>query len=215
MKKQLAIFCAFLLLIAIIPQNAVAYENIDLSRDELIDLACDVFPEYAEIIQGKNALNTNLNRSSQSNELVVYETRSISDQNTIFYMQYSDGVAYAGNLYCYPEVAVTNTSTGGGATACTCTITMTCNYSYEVFRAQNVKFTIVGQGNDMITDMGNISSSTTNRARYGTLKRTEDTGPAYAQYHIQFSIDKVDGYTPAEVTLYFYVQSNSYWAEYR
>lgn len=180
----------------------------------MIQLACEAFPEYTEIILGNNPINANRSRSLQKPELVVYETRSLSDQNTLIYAQYSDGTAYAANLYCYPEVSVTDSSAGAGGTAYTCTITMTCNYSYEVFRAKDVTYSFVSQSYDVISDMGDISRSTTNRASYGTLKRTDENGPAYAQYHIQFSIDKVSGYTPADITLYFYVQSNSSWTAY-
>ena len=51
MKKELSLTLALLLLLSTFPVYAMAAESPPSNHDDLIALACDVFPEYEEYLK--------------------------------------------------------------------------------------------------------------------------------------------------------------------
>lgn len=56
MKKLFSVLLAVLILLGTLPFSAAAYER-NLEQEELIELACEVFPEYEEYLNNPPELN--------------------------------------------------------------------------------------------------------------------------------------------------------------
>lgn len=212
MKKLLSISLILSILVCILPVASFATTDDALLHYDHIALACDIFPEYATILSGEIP-SPNARSVSSEPEVIVRETRSIDENTEMTYVQYSNGVAYVATSDFDYTASLINQQTGGGATACTVNLTVDSNISDQTFRANNVNFTIVGQGYDIITYIGSLSSSTTNEAYVSSRRMEESNGsPAYVKYFAQFEpLDIYNGrYTPFEPEIYFVVGSNSY-----
>lgn len=212
MKKLLTITLALFIVASILPVASFATTDDTSSHYEHIALACDIFPEYADILSGDiPAINT---RSISSEpEVIIRETRSIDENTEMTYVQYSNGVAYVATSDFDYTTSLIGQQTGGGATACTVNLTVDSSISDQTFKAKNVKFTIVGQGYDTIVSEGDLSSSTTNDAYVSRISNWETSSQsAYVKYFAQFEPLPIyiGRYTPFEPEIYFVVGSNSY-----
>lgn len=83
MKKLISVCLSLVILFTLFPINGFAAENTQSEYDQLIALACDVFPEYATAIH--NSVNTPyINSRSIGNPTVIsQETRRLSDTEAL------------------------------------------------------------------------------------------------------------------------------------
>lgn len=86
MKKIISIFLCVIMILGMLPFCVSAAEDSN-THDELINLACEVFPEYRDIILGEPIAT----RSIENNVLISNETRKISDTETLGIARYING----------------------------------------------------------------------------------------------------------------------------
>ena len=79
MRKYLAMLLAAVMLLTMMPLGAAATETDTSERDELIALASEFFPEYANQICEERIGTYAVSRGLGQRELVVTESRSVSD----------------------------------------------------------------------------------------------------------------------------------------
>ncbi|MBQ3192453.1 MAG: hypothetical protein IJB59_02655 [Oscillospiraceae bacterium] len=219
MKKLLSAILAMIMLLTMLPIGTSAAETGNSERDELIALACEVFPEYAEKIHG-DGLSTsgNTSRTISAPELIKEETRCISDSNKITYSEFSDGSVYITNsnlnLWYMTDNSVSDNST---TTVYTGHIAITCNFNGDAYICiKNLKFALVNGGNDYIISGGYID------ARYEltyfsgphTIRSTEinSSQPAKIYYDLHIN-DPADGDSDP-FNVYFSVGNNTYSTSY-
>lgn len=91
MKKLISVCLSLVILFTLFPINGFAAENTQSEYDQLIALACDVFPEYATAIH--NSVNTPyINSRSIGNPTVIsQETRRLSDTEALTVALLSSG----------------------------------------------------------------------------------------------------------------------------
>ena len=155
MKRFLCILLSLLLIATTIPYNVLAAENNTSERDELIELACEVFPEYASKIRNPNTSTYALSRSSSSSELVTNETRAISDSEYLIYTEYSDGFTLLTDVDFDSELTVTDRVLASSYSQVTLRIKATCTYdSSDYFVLSGVVCTLNKTAYDTIDDTG-------------------------------------------------------------
>lgn len=215
MKRCLSIFLSLLLMLTMFPVTANATENSTTECEELIDLACQIFPEYVSKIKNHEISTYALPRNIEQPEIVFSETRAVSEDENIIYTEYSDGAVLLTDLQFNKEVTYVDRQTGAGATVVTVNIKATCNQvSDQYFKLSNVVYTLNGAGYDSIDNPGTASTSTpaTNGSGHACNiigSRTyepNETASANARlmYHLQFRYHLVadrfyDSYLTLEV----------------
>lgn len=174
---------------SILVTPAHAAENSTSEREQLIHLACDVFPEYASILRGED--NSYLiNTRSISEPTVVYsETRSVSENCELMYTQYSNGRATA-TQFTYTEVD-RSAEVGAGIITTTLTIKVACTDSPGVFTLSNIQYSISQSTYDFFVGEGSPAANSTcqyfrETGNYAYVKRETASGPAYIEYHLTF-----------------------------
>lgn len=83
MKKLISICLALVMLLTAFPLNAFAAENTESEYDQLMALACEVFPEYASTITAAYSDSLSRARSSADYSVVHSETRNVSDNESM------------------------------------------------------------------------------------------------------------------------------------
>lgn len=211
MKKTLSMFLAAVLLFTMLPFNVLAEEDYySLTREEHLALACEIFPEYADSILGRNTLSTTYSRSVKR-DIVVCETRDVSEQDKMTYVQYSDGstlVASSRVQEFTPSMTIVDIS-GSGSSSYTVDLRVSSYSSSQEFIVKSVKFQLNYNGYDCITNAGNISHSTTiNNGAYIAKAWENASGPAYIVYSAEFQ--PRDNSLPISTRIEFHVGSNNY-----
>ena len=125
----------------------------------MIQLACRVFPEYANAIRGNNDRSRSISSSADSNDVVYRESKKISDTETISITQLSSGDVIiikedsADITYTASTSDITNVGVSG-------TATFQVSMADAYFKLKNVAFTIYETGSDYFTNYGTVNSST-------------------------------------------------------
>lgn len=158
MKRRLvSILIAIVMLFSSVPV-AFATNVID-DQQELIDLACEIFPEYANKILYQKALPPSVMRISDV-ELVHSESRNVSNSKTLLYSEYSNGIILLTETENEPaEVKYVDITSGSSSTVYTINIKATCTDAYGTFNAENIKFTLISSAYDRIDSKGTYSFS--------------------------------------------------------
>lgn len=177
MKKLISICLSLVMLFSLFPIDAFAAENTQSEYDQLIALACEVFPEYASAIRCENICTYTMPRSSNPMEVIYRETREISDTESMSIALLSGGNA----IVIYNNFATTtytsNTSDiGSVGVSGTASFKVSMNNAY--FKLNNVEFTIYETGGDYFTDFGTVDECTFYSYEDITLTST----------HIEYSI---------------------------
>lgn len=163
MKKYLCTVLAAIMIFTLFPLNGFAAENTPSEYDEVIALACEVFPEYASAIRGE-CINTNSRtRSSTNDEVVFHETRSISDTESISLSQLASGnVIVIKNTTDYMSIETTSSTTDilnvGVAGTASFTVIMSF-WPNEFFKLSNVSFNIYYYSDSYFTNTGTATTS--------------------------------------------------------
>lgn len=208
-KKIIALLTTAILLLYSIPFYASAEEEKHLTREEHLALACEVFPEYAELIRNKDPLIPISPRSVEP-EIIFSETREVSETHTMTLFEYSDGDVMIASSEVHDSVIVESIS-GSGVALYVVDLLVTIENSTQQFFVDNVRFTINYNEYDFITSAGNWNTSTTTEAGgeiiYARQLSTETL--ARIQYSAEFRMN--DGSLPKTPGIDFYVGNNTYY----
>lgn len=185
-RKLLSLFLAFSLLLTVLPFYVLAEEDKPLSREEHLALACEIFPEYADLISGTRTISTYLQRSTEP-EVVFSETRNLSDTYQMTLIEYSDGetVIISNNTTYISKI---QSASGAGISYYVVDFLVTMEGSTQQFIVENAKFTINYNDYDFITSKGDFSNSTTSQ-KGGEIKQAYEnaSGDAWVQYSAEFA----------------------------
>lgn len=103
LKKILAVVLSMGLLLTVFPNQYVAAEDVTIMsvendaevREMMLSKAIEAFPEYEKEIRGENEINLGKARSGGIGEIVISETRRLSETDVVTYTQYDSGIATA------------------------------------------------------------------------------------------------------------------------
>ena len=115
MKKLFALLLVFAMIFATLPFTAFASEATSM-QSQLTIKACNAFPEYANKIRAQEqqiAHNQLSVLSNQSKDVIINETRDISDTESITYTEFSNGVIMLTGSSVSYDVESDNTATSG------------------------------------------------------------------------------------------------------
>lgn len=173
MKKLFSVLLAVVILLGTLTFNAAAAAR-NTEQEELIELACVVFPEYEEYLKNPPATVTARSGNGNTGEVVSSETRSISDTESMTATLYSTGYVVLGYVYDYFKVAISDSGSQVGSDFVgSASFTVTTNGKGEGrFNLNNVGFIIHQNGTGYFSSYGTpsyslvtpgtISKSTTN-----------------------------------------------------
>lgn len=194
MRKFTALLLILMFLLPVISVNVSATENIPSEKEEIIDLACQFFPEYENIIRDQTPDTTTYARTTAPVKVITKETRPISDNEEITYYGLSDGTALLALTSESFKYSYTNPSSeiGAGAISYTVTVKVTCSASgYSgVFTLSNIKYTISQSTYDSINSTG--SPSTSGQCKYSDFRSTSHesaSGSATIYYKLAYNPD--------------------------
>lgn len=151
-RRYLSVILAVIMLLTMLPFPTVAAKDIS-ERNEIIELACQVYPEFANKIRYQKITTSNNTRSADP-ILVYSDSRNVSNNEILLYSEYSNGVILLTD-YNFDEVVTTVDSvTGAGATACTINIKATCSNISGYFQINDFRYTLVSSAYDRIDSLG-------------------------------------------------------------
>lgn len=194
MKKLFGILLSLVIVINLIPFPAFAAENSSCEYDEIIEAACEVFPEYAVKILCNTPDGLGYSRTRNSATLVICETRSVSENQEITYAEFSNGaVVLASNVFS-KVVTPTSSNELGGVVTTTCEIKVVCNYASKIaFKLSRFIYKMLANDYDYIVSKGTASADSYSGAH---CVFSEDD---YVQYetatqnaHLYYTLDFYD-----------------------
>lgn len=160
MKRTFAIILSLVMLLttAALPVHATDSSSDD--RDEIISLACEVFPEYESAIRWENPTSNTYSRSAQGFDIVHREVREISETESLGIALLSGGNAvltyttqYADDI----EYSVSTEDIGSVGFYGTASLEVIAGSLY--FQLTDVAFTIYEYGSDYFTGYGRVANS--------------------------------------------------------
>lgn len=169
MKKVLSVFLVATIILTTLPFNVMATEVSSSSHDELIALACEVFPEYTSSILGENISAYNLPQYDE-NEVIFSETRNISETEKLTYTQFASG---RGIIISEESTAIELEETGSSQSSFAGGVDYTVSYKITpsndpdddfpgVFTIDNFKYRIIYSTYDLITSPGTANVNNEN-----------------------------------------------------
>lgn len=205
MKKFLSFVLALILLFTMLPVNVFATEKSSSEYDEIISLACEVFPEYAAAIRGDNATFYTQPRSMNNERIVHSETRYVSENRSLSISVLSSGnVILIDNESVYAELTysssnMTDISSVGISGTATFKVIVPNISDNEYFKLSGVDFTIYYTGSDYFSDTGTYAK-TSNVSIAGTVVNSSTNiqypllfgyAPYYIDFRVYFENDKL------------------------
>ena len=156
MRKLISVVMATLILLTM-PLNAFATgDDSTYTHEELIQLACDVFPEYTALIRGERNSTYALPKSSEGNDIIFTETRDVSDAETVSISLLSSGdvIIVSGVSSFDIEKQNSSVSTVGSDIIGSTTFHVTSVQAKGNFYLKNVGFIITQGGTGNFTSYG-------------------------------------------------------------
>lgn len=192
MKKTLSLCLTILILLTILPLSAFAEDTQLSEQEELINLACDAFPEYRDYILG----NVSTYRGTSSDaEIIFCETRKISETEEITYAQYSNGRGIiVGSGIDVVSVGIYDPSqsnfAGGYDYTFSVRVATTDTTDFPgIFYVTGCKARIMSATYDSLINYGTCSVNNTNWCKYrtgGNNKTETSTQDACIEYNLTF-----------------------------
>lgn len=204
MKRFLSIFLFALCLISTSHISVYANDNLfesvsdntsDEFRELIIEKAIQVFPEYEDNILGNN-LTANAFIQSYSlgkNEIVVDETRSISENESIHYTEYANGITLM-SFMITPGKNIYYEGGRGYYMAHNLNAWITCGGSSDLLFISGVecRTSMNDVDSNILYNYGTIDNNLTS-ATSPLIGRTKKTGtssdPAYVEYSASFTVE--------------------------
>lgn len=178
MKKILCCVLSLTLLFALIPTKANAVSQ---EQEDLIELACSVFPEYSDKIINPSPPASTYSRTQDTPSLIVNESRAVSETETLMYSEYSDGTVLLTDWEVTansPTVTIEDRYSSSYAVNYTVTLKATCAHVTGYFELQNAKFSLINNAYDQITDTGTEVRSGNCTNSSVSCKAVESSTPA-------------------------------------
>lgn len=181
----LALMIPFASAASVVEYEEYPVEAID--REDIMRMACEAFPEHRENILSFNGNRDGIMALNDTDEIIIYETRQISEYEHLTYIEYASGVSIIG--FDKSTYVVSTTSTSKTKTV-TVNVYATCNVSQQEFNCSGFKYTIVSDAYDYINSIGSLVGSCSISSKYGSNYEGA-SGPAYREYIVWF--DAIDG----------------------
>lgn len=191
MKRFLSISLALILIVTSVPIAAFAAEPENTEYDEMMELASNVFPEYASLISGSENIPATFSLNTEEEYIVDNETRHISDTESVtLSITRSGDVIVINNMntstldLTYFDNATNSIGSVGVTGKTSFRVAWKSNYglSYELyFKLTDVEYTIYYTGSDYFTNLG-TPSGTVYEAEYQENEATETTAITYYLY---------------------------------
>lgn len=172
MKKYILAFVCCALLLVILPISTNANEA-DV-HSELVALAADAFPEYADILLNPTPL-AQTRSLDEATEVVFRGTREISDDRQVSITLYQDGNAVIMEESTGFPVEITDSSAGSVS------YRVTCSAGTGSFTLNDVEYVAYGGNSGTFTSYGTYS--TTRGCAVGSVERESN----YMSYALTFS----------------------------
>ena len=150
------------MLLTAFPVNAFAAENTDSKYDQLIELACEVFPEYEDSIRGEHINTYALPRSTDPYEVIYRESRKISDTETLSISMLASGgtIVLLSGMEAV-DLSVTHQDIASiGSIGKSGTASFQVALDGAVFELSGVQFVIYNYDNDSFTSYGTVTDNT-------------------------------------------------------
>lgn len=181
-----------------------------LSRDELIFLACDAFPQHAEKISTLLTTSAYSMLSSAELSLVTKEQVQLEENEVLTYYEYANNLAL---ITYYKQWTQTSSNVYGNETTVSGILYVTCNASTDFFNLTGFSYSIVSTGFDFISNLGSHSLSNCDVDPY--LIRYNETAILPACYTLTLTFSVLEGIEdtgalPYQAILELKVQNNSF-----
>lgn len=185
MKKIIALLLAFAILFPALYTKAYATSTSE--GDLAFEMACELFPEYADTILNNANARSRLAHNSQEIVKVFEETREYSESLAITYTEFSDGTAFVSTNEFRRTFEQTDSEVKSAYLIhYTCNIVVYSTYdNSKKLGINGIEFYIDSLSYDNITNRGTIASGSVSHSGFNsTNKDWEDSsGHAYASYY--------------------------------
>lgn len=184
MKKILSILLSAVILLTM-PVNVMAAEDTSAyTHEELVQLACQYFPDYAPLIRGEAISTYAVPNAASSSEIVYSDTRDVSDTETISISVLASGEVVIVSGVSGFEIKKENASASnvGSDIIGSTTFHVTSSVVTGDFYLKSVGFIITQSGTGNFTSYGTPSVSSSNQVKY--VKNSASN--TYIDYAITF-----------------------------
>lgn len=190
MKKIVSLLLVLTVVCTTLPLGVFAAETStdNVERDALIAQACEVFPEYSSKIVTQG-INTQVSpRSTSQRELVASLAREVSENETMVYSEYSDGIILLTDYTAQKEVTTVDRYSSSFAVNVTVDIKATCSNISGYFKLSNVKYSLINGAYDVINDVGTktVSGRCSIHTAYTPVLNETASRPASLSYRLTF-----------------------------
>lgn len=201
MKRFISVVLTCILILTMLPIGTFAAETKDDSKkvvDAMFFRACEVFPEYADKLSGNPKTSRSTTAEAGTPEVVVTLSRWISENESMTYTEYSNGIILLSTEQYNYQHDVSITETLPTSRTYSVNITATCRDMYgTVFsgycRIEGLTFKVLYNGYDSILSEGNADCTTGcefRNGKYSMVRNETASQAASVNYYIQFE------YTP-------------------
>ena len=172
-------------------------------REMLLSKAIEAFPEYEKEIRGETEINLGKTRNGSMGEVVICETRKLTDTDVVTYTQYDSGIVTTAvglgigkrETYMNPQ---------GQYTDYYMNVWLTCGSSTSCLFVKDFRYRVYPNTYDEIGYTGNLNNSlctTSSTIIEELITKETSTDPAYVRYGGYFEFE---AYTEFD-TLPYYV----------
>lgn len=159
MKRTFAIMLALVMLLTTAAFPVHATESTSNDREEIIELACKVFPEYESAIRWENTNANPYSRSSQELEVVHREERQLSDNKSMSISLLSSGGAIVIQTEFADDINYTEDITDIGTIGFAGSATFEVVLNDDYFELSDVRFTVYDYYDDCFSDYGTVTAN--------------------------------------------------------
>ena len=204
MKRLVALIMIITLLVvfplkvyAVIPGEDSCASDKVLSKEELEDIAVSAFPEYAHKIRGEHhstAESIELLRTVTNPEIVVLETRAISDTQVVTYQEYSNSAVFF-IVRLMDSYTIHDSYGSNGTSFYLLDLHLTCSASEDTILITDISCALAPSKIAQIFDVGTPFEDilqTTPPITLNSCNLTWESGqstPAYLEYYSQMEIE--------------------------
>lgn len=168
MKKYISFFLCVVLLFGALPFQVSAAENTS-THDELIALACEAFPEYADILRNPPVA---VYAHSSEDKVIFRETRDISDNHNVSIAIYQSGLSVVSDSIYDVKVTDSSGNADGSNYLGTASYRVTCPGLGGAFELSNVKYKIRRGGSGIFTSYGTYSTDKDKECAIGDVSQS-------------------------------------------
>lgn len=206
MKKIICCLLSLVLVASILPSALAAVipgetaQQVAPSYDVLLAKACEAFPNHAADIVSFNGSIEEVNLLSDVEPVVCKEEKSISDTETLTYIEYRSGVT---NVIFTRDIYTKYTSTGSATETKCITVSVLCNLTAEDFCIGDFIYTRALGAPDYINSFG-TNISTCGVTVLGKQQTETESSHAYIRYRAKFT--PLEGMGTDGWTGYYYAE---------